>query len=180
MILSLLKTSSRLLIFGGGLLLGIQVPAFVEQYEQRVDAHFLEVSANVSGFQRTADDLFAGDLRALVEYYRDSNDFVFTRDANSLENIVNRYYRIMAEQEALQSNYIDAALHVVFDADNELFAETLDRYSYTVPLNSVALQWGLAAAVLIILLAELTMTCCVGCARLANKKLRKQKQIHQH
>lgn len=176
MILSLLKTSTRLLIFGGGLLLGIQVPAFVEQYSQRVDAHFLEVSANISGFQRTADDLFAGDLRALVEYYRDSNDFVFNSDANSLENVVDRYYRIQAEQEAMQADYVEAALHVIFDADEELFAETLDRYGYTVPLNSLALQWGLAAAVFIILMLELTMGCCVGCVKL----IRKRKYIHQH
>ena len=33
MILSLLKTYSRLFIFAGGLLLGIQVSTFVGQYE---------------------------------------------------------------------------------------------------------------------------------------------------
>ncbi len=134
------KNIFRLLLFGGGLLLAIQVPASFDQYEQRVNAHFLGISTDVSGFQHTADDLFAGDLRALVEYYRDSSDFVFTRDADSLENTVNRYYRIMAEQEAVQSDYIEAALHVVFDADSGLFVEILGRYSYTAPLNSITLQ----------------------------------------
>ena len=94
----------------------------------------------------------------------------FNRDANSLQNVVDRYYRIQAEQEAMQSDYIDAALHVIFNADEELFAETLDRYSYTVPLNSLAIQWGLVAALLIILIAELSMACCVGCVRAFRKK----------
>ncbi|MCG8413544.1 MAG: DUF2937 family protein, partial [Pseudomonadales bacterium] len=163
MVLSLIRTSARLFFFGGGLLLGIQVPAFVDQYSQRVDAHYREVSINVSGFQSTADDLFAGDLQALVEYYRESNDLVFNRDSDSLQLIVDRYYRIQAEQEALQANFVAAALHVIFAADRELFAEAREQYSYTVPLNGLALQWGLAAAVILFLLAELTTTCCAGC-----------------
>ena len=84
MILSLLKTYSRLLIFGFGLLLGIQVPNFVDQYSRRIDAHYQEVSENISGFQSTADLLFSGDLEELIRYYRQSNDAVFESDAQSI------------------------------------------------------------------------------------------------
>jgi len=77
MILSLLKTYSRLLIFGFGLLLGIQVPNFVDQYRRRIDAHYPEVSENISGFQSTSDLLFLCDLEDLIRYYRQSNAAVF-------------------------------------------------------------------------------------------------------
>lgn len=181
MLISFLRTSSRLLIFGGGLLLGIQVPAFVDQYGQRVDAHYREVSANILGFQRTADEMFGGDLSQLVEYYRQSNDPVFESDAESVQNIVDRYYRISAEYEAMQANLVAVATHVIFTADNELLAETRSQYSYTVPLNGIALQWGLAAAVILFLLAELSVGCCVGCVRLIkNRKHRKHRRGHIH
>ena len=106
MILSLLKTYSRLLIFAGGLLLGIQVPNFVDQYERRIDAHYLEVNANISGFQSTADLPFSGDMEALIAYYADSNDLVFESDAQSIRSIVDRYDRISNEREVLSGNIL--------------------------------------------------------------------------
>ena len=130
----------------------------------------------IAGFQRTADDLFGGDLYALVDYYRQSNDVVFERDADSLQIIVDRYYRISAEQQALQGNLLAVVRHVMFSADSELMQEARAEYSYTVPLNSLALQWGIALAVLMILLSELTYSCCAGCVRL----VRGRKHRHRH
>ena len=164
------------MVFGAGLLLGIQVPAFVDQYSQRVDAHYREVSANISGFQRTADEMFGGDLRALVDYYRNSDDPVFESDADSVQNIVNRYYRLSGEYQAMQNNLVSASLHVLFAGDNELLSETRELYSYTVPLNGMALQWGLAAALIFFLLVEISIGCCAGCVRLINKR----RTSHQH
>jgi len=66
---NLLQTYSRLLLFAAALLLGIQIPSFIDQYEKRVDAHFQEVSINISGFQNTADLMFGGDLQQLIAYY---------------------------------------------------------------------------------------------------------------
>jgi hypothetical protein len=166
MVLSFIHTASRLLVFGGGLLLGIQVPAYVDQYSQRVDAHFREVSANIAGFQRTADEMFEGDLRALVDYYRQSNDPVFRSDADSVQSIVDRYVRIGNEYRAMQGNVFAVATHVLFFADDEMSTETRNQYSYTVPLNGIAMQWGFAVALLVFLLLELSVAACAGCARL--------------
>jgi len=68
-IVNLLKAYSRFAIFATGILIGIQVPSFVDQYAKRIDAHYQEVSINISGFQKTADSLFDGDLEALITYY---------------------------------------------------------------------------------------------------------------
>jgi hypothetical protein len=140
MILSLLKTYSRLLIFAGGLLLGIQVPNFVDQYERRIDAHYLEVNANISGFQSTADLLFSGDMEALIAYYADSNDLVFESDAQSIRSIVDRYDRISNEREALSGNIFAASMHVILNADNEFMDETFEQYGYTISLNLLAIE----------------------------------------
>ena len=126
MIFSLLKTYSRLFIFAGGLLLGIQVPNVVDQYERRIDAHYLEVSANISGFQSTADLLFSGYMEALIAYYADSNDLVFESDAQSIRSIVARYNRISNERDALSGNILAAAMHVILYADDEFIDETFE------------------------------------------------------
>tara|TARA_B100000959_G_scaffold99100_2_gene104808 strand:- start:13334 stop:13879 length:546 start_codon:yes stop_codon:yes gene_type:complete len=162
---SLFRAYSRLFLFAVGLLLGIQVPSFIDQYQQRIDAHFREASINISGFQSTADVLFEGDLGALITYYQASNDEVFQRDAASIRLIVNRYSRLSVEQLALQDNMVATAFHVIFAADREFFDETLQQYSYTVPLNSIAIQWGLALAVCITLLIDLMVFACIRCVR---------------
>ncbi len=170
MILSLLKTYSRLFIFGGGMLLGIQVPNFVDQYERRIDAHYLEVSANISGFQTTANQLFAGDMEALITYYADSNDVVFESDAQSIRIIVDRYNRISAERAALSGGALATAMHVILYADDEFIGETFSQYGYTVPLNLFAIEWGLAIALLLTIAIDLGLFGCVKCAGLITRK----------
>ena len=170
MILWLLKTYSRLFIFACGLLLGIQVPNFVDQYERRIDAHYLEVSANISGFKSTADLLFSGDMEALITYYAKSNDLVFESDAQSIRGIVDRYNRISNEQEALSRNILTAAMHVLLYADDEFLDETFEQYGYTVPLNMLAVEWGLAIALLLTIAIDLGLFGCVKCAGLINRK----------
>lgn len=170
MILWLLKTYSRLFIFACGLLLGIQVPNFVDQYERRIDAHYLEVSANISGFKSTADLLFSGDMEALITYYAKSNDLVFESDAQSIRGIVDRYNRISNEQQALSRNTLAAAMHVLLYADDEFLDETFEQYGYTVPLNMLAVEWGLAIALLLTIAIDLGLFGCVKCAGLINRK----------
>ena len=170
MILWLLKTYSRLFIFAGGLLLGIQVPNFVDQYERRIDAHYLEVSANISGFKSTADLLFSGDMEALITYYAKSNDLVFESDAQSIRGIVDRYNRISNEQQALSRNILAAAMHVLLYADDEFLDETFEQYGYTVPLNMLAVEWGLAIALLLTIAIELGLFGCVKYVGLINRK----------
>jgi len=93
----ILRGYIRLLTFACGLLVGIQVPSYLDQYQKRVDAHFLEVSSNISGFQATADLLFDGDMELLIAYYENSNDRVFEEDSNSIRNIYDRYNLILSE-----------------------------------------------------------------------------------
>ena len=177
MIASLLKTYSRLFIFAGGLLLGIQVPNFVDQYERRIDAHYLEVSSNISGFQATADLLCSGDIEALIAYYEQSNDAVFESDAQSIRNIVDRYLRISSEREALSGGTFSTVIHVILHADDEFIDETFEQYGYTVPLNLFAIEWGLAIAFLLVIAMDLGLFCCVKCARLMVPKRKDQLNI---
>ncbi|MCH2577528.1 MAG: DUF2937 family protein [Pseudomonadales bacterium] len=172
---SLFRSYSRLLLFAIGLLLGIQVPSFVHQYQQRIDAHFREVSINIAGFQDTAERLFNGDLEALVAYYQNSNDEVFQSDAVSIRLIVDRYSRIRAEQEALQGNMAAVAWYIIHAADAEFFEEAVSQYSSTVPLNSEAIQWGLALAILSTLAIDVLVYISIRCFRVLRYR---RKMIH--
>ena len=85
-------------------------------------------------------------MEALITYYAKSNDLVFESDAQSIRGIVDRYNRISNEQQALSRNILAAAMHVLLYADDEFLDETFEQYGYTVPLNMLAVEWGLAIA----------------------------------
>ena len=164
---AVIRSAARLLLFAAILLAGIQIPAFVTQYEQRVNAHFREVSSNISGFQNTADLMFGGDLDALVQYYRSSGDAVFVNDADSLATVVSRYRRFSAQYQALNGNAFSKALHVLLSSDPEILRETTRQYSYTIPLNGAAIIWGLSLALFVVVCFE----CLVLCGRFCRRRL---------
>ena len=169
-IINLLKAYIRFAIFATGILIGIQVPSFVDQYAKRIDAHYQEVSFNISGFQKTANSLFGGDLEALIAYYDGSNDTVFRSDSESIRLITDRYYRLENERLALGHNPLVVAMHVLFAADQEFFQETLEQYTYTVPLNSIAIEWGLAIAIFSILIIDLLYFGCTRFYKLVSRR----------
>lgn len=165
----LLKHYMRLGIFAFGLLVGVQVPAFVDQYSKRVDAHLLEATQNLSGFQFTADRYFSGSIEALIAHYAASNDPVFQQDALSIRAIYTRVLALQKESGRLAQDSLHRAWHVFSRPTSTLFDETRQVYSYTVPLNPLALIWGAGFALIIALLFD----GCMGCVGYCVHHLRK-------
>lgn len=145
----------RIVVFVCGLLIGIQFPGFMDQYEKRVDAHFNEVEKNLAGFRETADEYFQGNLESLIRYYEKSNDPVFKADAKSVDSIYARWQMISAERKAMQGPWYGAAFHLVFFHNDEILAETFASYSYTVLFTPKAIAWGVAIGFFVSLAAEL-------------------------
>ena len=77
----MLRSYLRLTLFALCLLLGVQVPGFIDDYAKRVEAHRLESQQSLKGFQETARNFFKGDMDALVAHYRVSDDPVMRSDA---------------------------------------------------------------------------------------------------
>ncbi|PXF29093.1 hypothetical protein WH50_22715 [Pokkaliibacter plantistimulans] len=145
----------RLMVFAVGLLLGVQVPGLIDQYQKRVDAHLQEAGQNLQAFQLTADKYFKGDLQALIQHYADSDDPVFQADSVSVRAVYQRYQVFTAEQRALQQPWYGVTWHMLVAANRSLLQETLNQYSYTVPLTPSAIGWGVAVGFLASFLIEL-------------------------
>ncbi|WP_340677089.1 DUF2937 family protein [Paraglaciecola sp.] len=139
----------RLMLFCGGLLLGIQIPALTDQYTKRVDAKLLESSQLLAGFQLTAERYFSGNIEQLISHYKQSNDAVFKQDAQNIQFIFERVKRLKEEFAALQGNGLSKAFHVLFSHDSAIMQETLSSYSYVIILDPMAFVWGFACALLL-------------------------------
>jgi hypothetical protein len=150
----MLRSYLRLLLFAFGLLAGVQVPAFIDAYAQRVEAHRLESAESLSGFSETARRFFAGDLDRLVAHYRTSDDPVMRSDAASVSYLVRRAALLEREWQAMQGTWYARAWHVVSAADPKLRAETLAAFRYQIMLDPAAIAWGLSCALLLAAIVE--------------------------
>ncbi|EWC40512.1 DUF2937 family protein [Pseudomonas stutzeri] len=150
----MLRSYLRLTLFALGLLVGIQIPGFIEAYAQHVEARRLEAEQGLQGFQETARRFFAGDLDALVGHYRDSDDPVFQSDAQSIEQLLRRARLLEREWQAMQRPWYARVLHVVFGAERSLREQVWSSYRFQVLLAPEAIAWGLSCALLLAWLVE--------------------------
>jgi hypothetical protein len=137
------------------LLLGLQIPNLVDQYQKRVDAHLREVSVNLQPFQEIASKYFAGDMNRLIELHRASVEKPFQEEGAAIEKMVARKLRFEADLAALQTSLPMKALHVLLRGDREIRDEVMAQYTYAVPLNQDALVFGACVSLGFLLLVEL-------------------------
>ena len=139
----------RLVLFAAGLLIGVQVPGFINDYAKRVEAHLIEAQTGLRGFQGTAEQFFKGDMQALVAHYRASEDPVFRSDADSLSTLLSRQIALDKQFQAMQGPWYIRFLQVVLAADPDIRKETWNGYSYQILLTPEAMIWGMSGALLL-------------------------------
>ena len=139
----------RMVLFAAGLLIGVQVPGFINDYAKRVEAHLIEAQTGLRGFQGTAEQFFKGDIQALVAHYRASEDPVFRSDADSLSTMLNRQIALDKQFQAMQGPWYIRFLQVVLAADPDIRKETWNGYSYQILLTPEAMIWGMSGALLL-------------------------------
>ncbi len=150
----MIRSYLRLALFALGLLLGVQVPGFIDDYAKRVEAHRLESEQSLSGFRDTAQRFFDGDLQRLVGHYRNSRDPVMQSDARSVGLLVERSALLEQESLAMQGPWYRQIWHLATAADAQLLAETRAAYRYQVLLAPEAIAWGIACALFLAWVVE--------------------------
>lgn len=146
--MNIIREYLRLAVFAIGLLSGVQIPAFIDQYQKRVDAHLLEAKQNLAGFRQTAERYFKGDMQKLIRHYEQSEDVIFRQDAKNVQLIFKRASLLQVQWDNLNSGVVQRAYYLATQYNPQILQETVTQYSYTVPLNPVALGWGICIALL--------------------------------
>jgi len=155
--MSIFRHYITMIVFAIGLLVGIQLPNFVDQYEKRVDAHFVEANEDLSGFQKIADLFHHGDIEELIDKHEQSRDPTFRAEALPIKNIYQRKIRFEREIKALHTSFVGKVAHILTAGDMTIINETYNNYSANLPLNTNAIASGLALAVMICLIFEFTV-----------------------
>ncbi|QYK01252.1 DUF2937 family protein [Shewanella psychrotolerans] len=147
----------RLMLFVSGVLLGVQVPAFVDQYGQRLQAHATEAKLSLGEFQRDADRFFGGDLDKLIAHYRQNTDEVVKAGGESIEGIYQRYLLLEGALQRFNRSAYSGFQQVAFEPLADIRTEVWQHFSHTIMLDGRAIAIGLLIGLLLSMLSELCL-----------------------
>jgi hypothetical protein len=137
------------------LLVGIQVPNFVDQYAKRLDAHFIEVQTNLKPFQDIADQFHAGSIEALIRKHEQSDDLTFRAEGAAIEKMYRRFQHFVLEKREMEAPLPQQVAFIVMRADPDLVEETRTSYSFGLLLDRTAVLVGLVCMLTVAILLEL-------------------------
>ncbi len=123
----------------GGLL-----PGFIEQYRQRLGGRLDQARLDLAAWQKIADQLFHGDLNALIRYHAASPDPAFHAEARVIQQLVATVQQLQQAVAALHGSLLQQAWYLTLHLDASLASATLADWT---PTFSLSLE-GLAFAIL--------------------------------
>jgi hypothetical protein len=153
--MSLITRLLFLALAAGALLIGVQLPNFVDQYGKRLDAHFIEVQTNLKPFQDIADQFHGGSMEALIAKHEQSTDETFHAEGEAIRKMYRRFQRFANEKDQLNVELPWQLAFIATRADRELVDETRRNYSFALLLNRQAVISGLVVMAAVVLLLEL-------------------------
>lgn len=153
--MSLIYRLLFLAVAASALLVGVQLPNFVDQYRKRLDAHFIEVQTNLKAFQDIADQFHDGSMEALIAKHEQSTDPTFHAEGEAIRKMYRRFQRFANERDQLQVDLPWQLAFIATRADRELVDETRRNYSFALLLNRQAVISGLVVMAALVLLLEL-------------------------
>ena len=168
----ILRQYIRIMVFVAGTLVGLQLPAFVDQYGRALASHEQESQRAVREFQDDADRFFDGSMEALVAHYRSSGDTVFNAGGESILELVERRDLLSGALGEFQSGPINAYLHTLLAPVVDIRDEVIRNYGYAVNLRPLAIGIGLMAGLLLMLAVDLLLS-------LFARPFRRQAHVHR-
>ncbi len=153
----MLRSYLRMIVFSAILLMGIQLPSYVDRYVQTVEAHYQEAKQAISEFQDEANRYFDGSLTALIRYYDNSNDPVFIAGGESISGLKDRYQALMLHRKDLDRSTYWRYRMALLQPLSDIRKEVQSSYNYAVTLNIESIVVGLLLALFFSLLLEILL-----------------------
>lgn len=155
--MAIITSYLRILLLVAGVLSGIQLPGFVDQYGKSLQAHLVESERSLNEFRSEADKFFDGSIEDLVAYYQASDDRVFQEGGQSINAIYQRYQRLNTAYKSFSQSGWKAYQQAFFTPVDDIQDEVQRNFSYTVKLNPGAILFGLITGFFLAVIGELTV-----------------------
>ncbi|AQQ01655.1 hypothetical protein B0W48_18825 [Pseudoalteromonas aliena] len=143
----------RLSFFACGLLLGVQIPAFVSDFGQALNAQLIEANKAIAPFKNDAAQYFNNDLEKLIKHYQNLDDDIVGKGANNIDTLNTRQQTLQTAVNAFsQSPYLFTLTSNLSDIKQQVW----QRFEGQIILKQDSITAAVIAAIIIALLAELS------------------------
>jgi len=157
----------RLILFTCGVLVGVQVPGFIDQYGNNLEAHLLESSLSLNEFNQDAQRYFDGSFDQLIAHYQSNLDPVIKDGGDSIAAIYNRNLELRQAWASFTTSTYSAYAHVILKPLPEIKNEVWHNYTFGITLKPSAIISGLTCGFSLALLIELSSLLVIRAIRQA-------------
>ncbi|QBY05839.1 DUF2937 family protein [Thalassotalea sp. HSM 43] len=138
------------LVFAIAGVTAMQLPALMQQYQQRLSGHLSEAQYQLGKYQQIADEHYQGNIASLIEQYRNNTDPGINAAGDLVYQLVDRISVFSTKLQHLQTgDYIQQVYYFVSEIEHSIFTATLQDFQPSIPLESSAIATGVIGAVLI-------------------------------
>lgn len=139
-------------------ILGLQLPEFMQQYQQRLAGHLDEARSQLSQFETIAQQHFEGSLATLIARYKGNNEASIVSTGELIERLFVRVeYLTQHLAQIVQSDYLSSVGQFIWHLDHPIAVGTAEHFSMAIPLTLNALATGATLAIGALILKELTL-----------------------
>lgn len=160
----------RVFVFLGCTLVGIQVPAFVDQYGKNLESRLLESRIALNEFQAGADKYFDGSVEKLIAHYKRDDDQVFIEGGRSIQSIYARNLMLTSSFAQFESSSWSAYTQALISPVPDVRREVWKNYSYAIQLNPSAVAFGLVTGLIFTLGFELLLRLLCNAPKLLSRR----------
>lgn len=139
-------------------ILGVQLPEFMQQYQQRLAGHLAEASSQLAQFELIAQQHFDGNLITMITRYKDNTEASIISTGELIERLSVRVdYLASHLAQISQADYLHSMYQLIWHLDQEIARGTAEHFSMAIPLELNAIATGGTLAIGVLLLKELTV-----------------------
>ena len=146
-----------MLLFTVMFLVGLQVPAFMDQYTKRVDAQVIEVTRLLRQYQKIADKYHNGNMSELIALHEANANKTFNDEAVVISQHVKREQYLSNHLDQLKNNVFRGASTILFQVDEDIYARTIKQYTMSIQFTKLSLIFAAFMAVFSCVLYELIL-----------------------
>lgn len=149
------KTIDRVL-FAVNFIIAVQLPAFIQQYSQRIAGHLDEAKLQLGNYQFIADQHYQGDLGKLVGQYQANSDPSIEAIGTLVNQLVLRTTELSQKVAHLQqSDYLDRMYYFFIDMDMSILQALIPSFQLSIPMETNALVTGFVFAIMISIISQM-------------------------
>jgi len=144
------------ILFALAAILGLQLPAFIQQYSQRVGGHLNEALGHLDRYRLLAAKNYDGNIQQLIAHLKNNPSEKLSSVGTLVEDLSARTEHLQASYNSLQqSNFLKRVFSFVRDLDLDIAKATLEQYQWSIPLTTDAALCAIITATTITALFSL-------------------------